>query len=56
MATEGLTQQKYHYRFTLEARPAGTPTKEDASAAELQKYINEILGVKKAKPETTAKA
>ena len=56
MATEGLKQQKYQYRFTLEARPIGNPSKEDTNAAELQKYINEVLGVRRAKPESTSKA
>ncbi len=43
------TQQKYSYTFRLEARKPGWD-KEGPSKAEVQAYINEVLGVKPAAP------
>ncbi len=43
------TQQKYSYTFRMEARKPGWD-KEGPSKAEVQAYINEVLGVKPAAP------
>lgn len=37
--------QKYSYKFRLEAKLTA-PSKDEASQAELQSYINEVLGIK----------
>ena len=45
--------QKYSYRYSLQAKPALQTVREESGQAELQRYINEILGVRKAKPDNT---
>jgi len=47
-AQEG-SQTKYNYTFTLLARSPGENSLGQQSRAELQSYINEIIGVGKAK-------
>jgi len=41
-----LTERRYSYRFTLEARSPDSSA-DELSKAEVQAYINEILGVRK---------
>ncbi len=50
MSTQVKQESKFSYRFTVEARGSG-PTVEEPSKAEIQAYINEILGVTREKKE-----
>ena len=45
MSSDTETQLKYSYRFRVEAKPVAVFDEEE-SKAEVQSYINELLGVK----------
>jgi hypothetical protein len=48
MSSQEGSELKYSYRFTLEAR-RGESNSAEQSEAELQAYVNELLGVRKSK-------
>ncbi|HZW85443.1 MAG TPA: hypothetical protein VFE91_06040 [Nitrososphaerales archaeon] len=45
--SEEQTQQKYTYKFRLEAQRVQAPKNDEASQADLQAYINDVLGIKR---------
>jgi hypothetical protein len=44
-------EQKYSYRYTFEARKPGETNAPELPKSELQSYINEVLGIRKAKDQ-----
>ena len=50
MASQDEPQLKYTYRFRVEAKPPSA-FDEDTSKAEVQVYINELLGLKESAHE-----
>ncbi len=46
MSSQARQESKYSYKFTLEARRPGS-TDLEPSKAEIQAYINEVLGITK---------
>ena len=54
--SEEQIQQKYTYKFRLEAT-VQAPSRDEASQADLQAYINDVLGIKRPqKPEQSITA
>jgi len=49
MASQDEQELRYSYRFTLPAGRTGSSATEEPQKAEIQAYINEVLGVSKRK-------
>jgi hypothetical protein len=49
MSTEGEQSVKYRYKFSLSAPKRGSAEEEAPSKAEIQAYINELLGIPRPK-------
>ena len=47
MSSQEPEKQKYSYKYTYTVPKAPASTKEEPGQAELQAYINEILGLKR---------
>ena len=55
MSSDKETQLKYTYRFRVEAKEPAV-FDEDESKAEIQSYINELLGLREAANEKDSKS
>jgi hypothetical protein len=53
MSSDNEPQLKYSYRFRVEAKDL-TPFEDEESKAEVQSYINELLGLRERSREKTS--